>query len=196
MSGVADDLPAPTEPLGLPLDRAEQMLPAGLLQRGETVLLICKPSPFYILLDPLGYYVLIVSLTAAAWALATANWPWWLAWLEMLQPAHVLLAGGGLLGVRLVWATLQWLSRLYVLTDRRVIRRLGVLRTFTFQAHLQQVQHTQLIRRLRERLFGLGTIGVATAGTGLNEAFWEMLAQPYAVHQRLIDALRGMGGEG
>ena len=95
----------------------------------------------------------------------------------------------GVAAVRLFWQFLEWLSRVYVLTDRRVIRVKGVLRISVFEAPLRQIQHTAAQYSIRERIFGLGTIGFATAGTGVIEAAWEMVARPMEVHGAVVQAL-------
>jgi len=94
-----------------------------------------------------------------------------------------------LLLLRLFWQFLEWLSRVYVLTDRRVVAVAGVLRVRVFEAPLQQVQHTNLLLSLRERLFGLGTVAFATAGTAIAEAYWLMLADPLEVHRKIVQTL-------
>ena len=106
-----------------------------------------------------------------------------------ITPRDLLLVSVGVGGIRLFWQFLEWLSRVYVLTDRRVIRVKGVIRVQVFEAPVQQVQHTNTTFSLRERLFGLGSIHIATAGTGVTEASWVMLANPLEVHQKLVQAL-------
>jgi hypothetical protein len=81
------------------------------------------------------------------------------------------------------------MSRTYVLTDRRIIRIKGVLRVEVFQTELKHLQHTEVLVSIRERLFALGTISFSTAGTGFPEAYWLMLRRPYAVHQRILQAI-------
>jgi len=167
--------------LGLPLDRAEAIIPTNLLQGGEIVILLLKPSPLYILLACLGHLAVIA---AAVFGLHTFN---------LLTDREAMILLIGLLSARLIWQFFEWLSRLYVLTDRRVIRIRGVLRVFVFEAQLKQLQHTESLFSIRERLFGLGTIGFSTAGTGLPEAYWVMLRQPLAVHRQVIQAINRYG---
>lgn len=169
--------------LGLPLDRADAMLPADLLHGGEIIILILKPSPWFIILGCLGHLVGMALATIAVCALA-----------ELELAAGLARQDAALMGIlsmllRLGWQFLEWLSRIYVLTDRRVIRRMGVLRLFTFETPLKNIQHTLLIMTLRERLFGLGTIGFATSGTDRPEAFWVMLHRPAAIQRRIIAAI-------
>ncbi len=158
------------------------MLPAQLLESGEIIILLLKPSLWFILLTCLGYVTMVVI--GFIIALQLQRWE-----LLLLARRDLVLITIGLLGARLFWQFFEWLSRVYVLTDRRVIRVEGVIRVRVFECQLQQVQHTTMFFSLRERLLGLGTIGFATAGTGITEAVWQMLANPLDVHQTVIKTL-------
>ena len=46
-----------------------------------------------------------------------------------------------------------------------------------------------MIFTVRERVFGLGTLGFATAGTALREAYWVMLAKPLEVHKTVVETI-------
>ena len=101
--------------------------------------------------------------------------------------------GLGLMALRLGWQALEWYSRVYVLTDRRIIRRMGVLRVAVFEAQLKNIQHTSVFTRLRERVCGLGTIGFATSGTDVFEALWVMIRSPFEVHKIVVEAMQRYG---
>ncbi|MFA9477463.1 PH domain-containing protein [Phycisphaerales bacterium AB-hyl4] len=163
--------------------RAAAMLPTELLQPGEIIILLLKPSPWFILLAPIKTLFMLVLLVIAAGAI---NNQFGLD----IDRRDLILVGVGLVGARLFWSFLEWLSRVYVLTDQRVIRVRGVLRVFVFEAHLREIQHTELLFSLRERPFNLGTLGFATAGTAVSEAYWQMVARPLEVHQRVVETLR------
>ena len=79
---------------------------------------------------------------------------------------------------------------MYVLTDRRVIRIKGVLRVQVFETPLKQIQHTNVFFSVRERLFGLGTLTFATAGTAVIEAMWVMVARPLEIHRKVIQTMQ------
>ncbi len=72
-------------------------------------------------------------------------------------------------------------------------RRMGVLRVSVFEAPLRNIQHTSVFRLLRERLFGLGSIGFATAGSDVFDAFWVTVRQPFGVHRTVVEAIRRYG---
>lgn len=162
--------------------RAAGMLPAELLQPGEVIVLLLKPSAWFIVLVPIRTLLTIVVLAMVA---DTAN-----TYLNNgYSRQNILLIAATLLLLRLFWQFLEWLSRVYVLTDKRIITVAGVVRVQVFETPLQKVQHTNLLLSLRERLLGLGTIAFATAGTAATEAYWQMLANPLEIHQKIVQTL-------
>lgn len=177
--GVVEPAESETDPI---MARAASMLPVKLLQSGEIVILLLKPSPLYILLVPLQTVMMIVLGTLLA--VLTNR-----AFEVGMSSRQILLVGLTLLAIRLGWQFLDWLSRVYVLTDRRIMTIQGVLTVQIFEAPLNQIQHTDLIRTVRERLFGLGSISFATAGTALRETAWLMLANPLDVHRQIVAAI-------
>jgi len=167
----------------LPADpRIAAALPAELIQPDEIVILLIKPSMWYIVLGSLASLTGIVLVTML---LIILEQRFVLGWSER----NILAIGFTLIAARLIWQTLEWLSRVYVLTDRRIVRVKGVLRVQVFECALQRVQHTYTLFTIRERIFGLGTIGFATAGTSTIEAGWEMVNQPLEVHRKIIQTL-------
>lgn len=175
-----------------PAIEAEQpatALPRDLVQDDEVIILLLKPSVLYIVLAPLAsvMFLLIIALTLA---LLSATVPWVL-WSE--EQAYAL--GVILIAARLGWQLLDWASRVYVLTDRRIITRQGVLRVSVFETKLKSIQHTTVFLRIRERAFGLGSIGFATAGSDVFDTFWLMLRNPFAVHRTIVETIRRYGGQ-
>jgi len=163
--------------------RAATMLPAQLLQPGETITLLLKPSPWYILLAPLKSITVLVILTLAVLLInGFGN--------SGFTNRELALLGIVLIGLRLFWQFAEWLSRVYVLTDQRVLRIKGVLKVSVFECQLHQIQQTDLVFTLRERFIGLGTIGFSTAGTASTDTFWLMVAQPLEVHQQVIASIK------
>ncbi|MGI9015242.1 MAG: PH domain-containing protein [Phycisphaerales bacterium] len=175
------------EAIDPPLSRMAASLPADLLRDDEVVILLLRPNPLFILLSPMASVLMIVLFTMIlAYMARTILWiPW--------KDSQVFAAGGTFVMARLAWQTLEWYSRIYVLTDRRLIRRVGVLRVSVFEAPLAHIQHTSVFVRLRERLTGLGTIGFATSGSDSYEAFWTMISKPFAVHKIITESIQRYG---
>ncbi|MHC4415684.1 MAG: PH domain-containing protein [Planctomycetota bacterium] len=177
-----------TEASELSAERVEAMLPAGLIHDDEIVILLLRPSLLFVPLACLGSLTFIAIMTLAL-ALVALRVPW-IPWGEAQAYGLGVAAAAG----RLLWQALEWWCRVYVLTDRRVVRRMGVLRVAVFEAQLRNIQHTSVFMPIRERLFGLGSIGFATAGSDVFDAFWVMVRSPFVVHRVVVEAIQRYGG--
>lgn len=162
-----------------------------LVSEDETVLLVVRPSVLMVPLWSLEAFWIIAGMTFAfAWAADFG----WAGWSEPQAFGFGLVA----ISLRLLWQFLDWANRLYVLTDRRVLRRRGILQVDVFEARLDRIQQTSVLQLVRERTFGLGTVAFATAGTGTLDALWEAVADPFRIHAEVSRAIdrygRGAGG--
>jgi uncharacterized membrane protein YdbT with pleckstrin-like domain len=152
------------------------------------VLLVIRPSPWFVLLDGAGIY-LVILLGALFFA-----WLGHQAWSPLVIPeSQVFPACASLLMIRLIWKVIDWANRIYVLTDRRVLRRRGVILLSIVEAPLGRVQHSAIYARILERLLGLGTIGFATAGSNSFEVVWELISDPIGTHRRILEAIERYG---
>ncbi len=178
---------AATEATELSAEHVESMLPEGLIRDDEVVILLLRPSLLFVPLSSMGFLatVAVITLGLALLAVRVTGIPW--------TDTQVYALGLAVASARLIWQTLEWWSRVYVLTDRRVLRRAGVLRVVVFEAQLKNIQHTSVFMMLRERVFAIGTIGFATAGSDVFDAFWTMVRQPFAVHKAVVDAMQRYG---
>ncbi len=158
-----------------------------LIRDDEIILLAIRPSPLFIVLAPATgvLFLMVIALVAAQLAALVP----WLPWTE----TQAYLLGFLLIAGRLGWQTLDWFNRVYLLTDRRILTRSGVLRVRIFETSLRSIQHTVIWRRVRERAFNLGTLGFATSGSDTFETFWQMLRQPVLIHRTVQDAIRRYG---
>jgi len=162
---------------------------AGILRDDEIIILLLRPSPLFVVLGAVHSILFIIIVTMILAYLAQ-TFPGAVRWTD----AQAFTLGFVLMAIRLIWQGLDWWGRVYVLTDRRVIRRAGILRIAVFDTPLRNIQHTSVFVRVRERVFGLGTIGFATAGSDSYEAFWVMISRPFVVHKIILDAIRRYGG--
>lgn len=161
----------------------------SMIDEGETVLLVARPSLWMVPLWSLEAFGVIAGLVFAfAWAADLA----WTPWTE----AQAFGFGLVTIAFRLLYQFLDWANRLYVLTDRRIIRRRGILQVDVFEARLDRIQQTNVLQLVRERAFGLGTIAFATAGTGTLDALWEAVSDPFEVHREVTRAVDRYGRGG
>lgn len=168
------------------VDQSAAALARDLLEPDEIVILLLRPSLWYVPLSALASLGLIALATFALAYMSRLPWAGW-------NDVQVFALGAGLAALRLCWQVMDWLSRVYVLTDRRIVTRGGVVRLSVYQAPLKNIQHTAVFAGMRERLFGLGTVGVATAGSDTFDSLWVMISQPHHVHRTVAEAVRRYG---
>lgn len=166
---------------GAVLAPMEDVVPAHLLDGGEVVHFAIKPSLWFIPIDSLRWLAFSLLLIPAA----NLSWLGDQAW-------YLYHAAFWLSAIRLGWATLQWVSRLYVLTNRRVLRLRGVFNVELFECPLQRIQNSWLTISLVERLTRVGTITLQTAGGAgatAGAASWRLISRPLEVHEQLRAAI-------
>jgi len=151
------------------------------LDGDEIIQLSTKPSLWFI---PLVSLNVLGGLAFVAAALAVAMRAGSLA--PSVIPFQVL---AGLAGLRLGIATLQWASRLYVLTNRRVMRFRGIFAVDFVECRLTKISAVDLQWAWYGRVLRLGTIRMQPLQqpTALH---WEDVARPQEIHEIVLRAVR------
>ena len=152
----------------------------NILQDGEVVLLILKPSLWFIPMGALRFAAVVLILMIAA-ALLDQHLP---GSNRAYQELGLFVLAG-----RATWAVLQWMGRWYVLTDHRIMRLGGVFTPNVFECPLRRVARTRILRSMRERLTRLGTIEVVPADESCPVAYWQMVARPHEVNDQIVAAI-------
>jgi len=159
-----------------------EMFPSDLLSEDETVLFALKPSLWSIAFLSFRTVLICSVITGSVLLIPTTVLPG-------IYGRYIIQFCGAVVLARIGFAFLQWVSRSYVLTSKRVIRIRGVFTIDIFQAALVRIQNTFLILSLPQRVFGLGSISFTTAGTGSVEAIWRHIKKPLKIHHQLLQAL-------
>lgn len=82
----------------------------------------------------------------------------------------------------------------YVLTDRRVYRKTGVLSEQVSSLGVERVQETTLSKDFFGNLFDYGTVAISTAGSGGTDMALTDLTDPETFRDRLNEQVRASGG--
>ncbi len=158
-------------------------VPHELLHGDEIILLLTKPSLWFLLLTTFRFCLTTVLLGVIAVRLLA------MASTTYLSPTAVAAITVVICLGRLVWAILVWTSHVYMLTDRRIVTIKGVINVTLVQTNLRKVQRTELYRPWLFRIFGIGSLGIATAATTSFDATWVMIARPLATHEQIVAAI-------
>jgi hypothetical protein len=151
------------------------LLTGHILRDGEVVLLILKPSLWFILFGSLrlAAVVLIATIGAQLW---------------LHQPrvvGSIAYTGAFVLAGRVMWAVLQWMGRLYVLTDLRIVRLSGVFNVEIFDCALRKVATTRVTRTFREKLWRLGSIEIIPSDDSCPPSVWQTVRRPEEVNAKI-----------
>jgi hypothetical protein len=156
------------------------LLTSHVLRDGEIVLLTLKPSLLFIPLQAVRFAV-IAGFFALLGIIGNGQ----------LDPGDRLYVEIAivLVACRLMVAALQWMGRLYVLTDQRILRLAGVFSTELFDCPLRKVAEARLADNTREQLLGLGTIEIIPCDDRRLPSGWQTIAHPREIHAKVLAAI-------
>ncbi len=165
------------------------LLSSHLLRDGELILMVLKPSLWFLIFS---------SATFSAFVLAGALLAAMLD--HRMHDKIYLQLAAMLVTVRLVLAILQWVGRLYVLTDMRVIRISGFINVTVFDCPLRKIARTRLISTMREKCVMVGSIEIIPLDSQMPAGIWQTISRPASVYETLVAAINnsrqpGCGGE-
>lgn len=156
--------------------------PFALLDGGEIIELSIKPSAWQVAIVAGRFVTACAVLFALTCAFAAPS--------QSLMGAAAASLFGVAAVLRVGEAALQWATRLYVLTNRRVLRFRGVLAVEVQECPLARVGKVELLESGVQRRLRLGTIRMSALDGDSGSCVWEHLAQPRAVYQTLLRAIR------
>ena len=125
--------------------------PDDLLVEGEQVVVHRRPH-WKMLVVPVVVLLLVVGVASFLGAVVSAqSWAPW-AWLGLA------VAGLALVGRFTVFPVVRWRTTHFVVTDRRVLVREGVLTRQGMDIPLKRISSVQFRQGLLERMLGAGTL--------------------------------------
>jgi hypothetical protein len=157
-----------------------KLLAGHILRDGEVILLVLRPSLWFILTSSLRFVagVLILAMGARIFVEAVQRNPW-----VVVQVAGAIIIG------RLLWGVLQWSGKLYVLTDARVLALDGVIHVDVFDCPLRKIARARVIANTRERILWLGSIEIIPQDEDLPIGLWQTVARPRWVLKMILEQI-------
>ena len=154
------------------------------LEDGEIVILAVRPSGWFVVL--MSWPLLVGVAAVAAISLVARTWPGY-----DVDGHMVTLVCVGVAALRVAISCLQWQSRLYILTDRRVMRIKGVFREDCYQCPLRNIREIHLSATLPDRIVAVASLIFHRADDKpVQDVDWLCLANPQEVRQAVREAMR------
>ncbi|MCD4823347.1 MAG: PH domain-containing protein [Phycisphaerae bacterium] len=170
--------PSPDAVISAP---AEVAMPAGVLRDGEQIILTVKPSLWYVLICS-WRALLLVAVVAGAYAM---SWRW-----STLPVWPIILpACFAIMFVQLLLGGFRWLGRLYVLTDRRVIRLQRGQFVDVRDCELSRISRVDVVHGRFERFAGLGSLGFVVGDNPYSVPEWICLSRPDEIADEVRKAI-------
>ncbi len=153
------------------------LLASHILRDGELVVLILRPSLWFILLTSLRFLAGALILMTLAHVVSLQNG----------RPVHVYIELGLFsMAGRLMWGIVQWMGRLYILTDMRVLSLSGVFHVDVFDCPLRKIARTRVVRTTPERALAVGSIEIIPQDPAYPFGLWTTVDHPDAVHEQIL----------
>ena len=152
-----------------------------VLDGGEIVLLAIKPSLWFVLFDS-ARWILVSGLLLIVSAIPSLQ-------IGSLSSVTVAQLACLAIALRLGIALLRWVSRFYVLTNRRIMCLCGVFRADIRSCPLVAIQRTRVCVAAHERLVKLGTILFTAQADTDDDLHWYTIARCEEVHERVRRAI-------
>jgi len=152
----------------------------SILDDNEIIEHSFRPSPWYVAALSVRFVAMMLLISGIAMLLSD----------EFEGPATLVAAGAIVAAlVRLGLASLQWVSRLYVLTNRRAIRFSGVFNVRISECALACITRIELERSAMQSVLRLGTIRMTAEGRTPGALAWTYLPRPDDIHAVLTRAV-------
>ncbi len=156
-------------------------IPVELLDGGEIVILAIKPSLWFLVFDSSRWLLTGIALLILS---TMPSLPVGGHWRQILIQAACLV-----IVLRLGIALLRWVSRFYVLTNRRVMRLRGVFTIDILSCPLIKIRNTRVTFGPHEKVTGLGTIEFYSEEMPGADLHWYHIRHCDEVHARVRRAI-------
>ena len=160
------------------------LLAGRVLRDGEVVLLVLKPSLWFIIFQciPVAAAALLVVLAVRIFGQR----------LSPRTPHFVVEAAIFVVAGRVMWAICQWMGRHYILTDQRLVTVSGVFNIELFDCPLRKIARTRVVRSLKEYLCRVGSIVIHPRDDAM-PGQWQTIRNPLLVHETIVAAINRAG---
>ncbi len=160
---------------------AGKLTPESLLRGNELVILMVRPSLWYIVATSFRFCGIVILLGILTIHTGIFG--------DLLLPKTTLIISAALVGIRVIYALMEWTSHLYLLTTCRIVTIKGARHPTIFEAGLAHISEARLIEPAMQNLLGLGSIGFAVGKDIDPGSLWEWIPNARRIHQQIQAAI-------
>lgn len=176
---VADTADAPAVRISI-----AALLAGSVIQDGEIVQMIVKPSRLFIVLNSLFFSGLVLIVVAGLH----------LSRLHPLDTRSAVQLAILFVAARMMFSALQWMGRYYIVTNHRLIRLSGIFDVQTQTIPLRKVSSVRFYRTVGERLLGKGSLEILSQDYPV--MLWQTISKPNDICDQVHAAVKKAQGNG
>ena len=167
-----------------PAVASDQAIPERVLRDGEQIILTVKPSVWFILLNSMQPLIILGAMIAFVASVDVIG-------LRLAGEIRRGLLLGLLLGMglTLLLSCFRWVGRLYVLTDRRLLRISQIFRVNVFECELSRISGVDIVQGVAERIVGIGSLKFEIEDNPYSNPDWTNIAQTQNVAEEIRAAV-------
>jgi hypothetical protein len=154
-----------------------------LLEQGEIIIFAIKPSPWFVLLVSWPVLAAAVAVPILMYASDLT-----LGLALGLSQRLVVLVCAAAATARVLAASFQWMGKIFILTNRRVVRVQGVTRVQVLECLLRDIGDVQVTAGVAQRALGIGNLVFDTADD-CQQAPWLDVPRPAEVQKQVQQAI-------
>jgi uncharacterized membrane protein YdbT with pleckstrin-like domain len=158
---------------------------ARLLDEGEIVIFAIKPSAWYVVLAswPVVFVAFLIAALAQTGDLASS-----------LPQRTVFILCVAAACLRVMIAAAQWISRLYILTNLRVMRVRGIFQAEVSDCPLRRIEATRVDSTFGQRILRVANLEFITAADKPCDVDWLTISRVDEIKQLVDQAIAKVHG--
>ena len=158
----------------IPAIAPDQAISERILRDGEQIILTVKPSAWFILLSSIQPLVILGVMMVFVASVDIMG-------LRMSSEIRsgFLLGLPMAMGLTLLLSCLRWVGRVYILTDRRLLRISGfaAARVNVYECELSRISSVDVVQGVGERVVGIGSLKFKIEDNPYSNPDWINIAQ-------------------
>ncbi len=160
---------------------AQAVSPQNMLHENEIVILMLRPSVWYIFVTSSTYIVVVLALALLSETSQVID--------HVIGLRTMVTITAILVACRLLYGVMEWIGYHYILTNCRLITIQGLLQPQISQTVLGRISSITLTQSLPQKVLRTGTLGFTFEATNMPSGTWHWIRSPQRVEQQIRQAI-------
>ncbi|GEM_PF-671804 len=166
---------------------AQALSPRNMLHENEIVILMVRPSVWYIFVTSSTFIAVVIALALLSETSQTVD--------RIISLPTMATITGILVFCGLLYGVMEWIGHHYILTNCRLITIQGLLQPQISQTVLGRITDISLGQSIPQKLLHAGTMEFTFEAERMPNATWQWIRSPQRVEQQIRQAISRYRGK-